>query len=116
MAEPTLYERLGGVYAISAVVDYFSDQLLDRDTLEAQNPYIKDCNEIRLDIACRASSSSGRFGSARLPADHSNTRAYPWAMLTSISSSPVQNSTTSPLCLPTRLIISTFLRAKRRKS
>jgi hemoglobin len=45
MAEPTLYERLGGVYAISAVVDYFSDQLLERDTLEAQNPYIKDWNE-----------------------------------------------------------------------
>jgi hemoglobin len=45
MAEPTLYERLGGVYAISAVVDYFSDQLLERDTLEGQNPYIKDWNE-----------------------------------------------------------------------
>jgi hemoglobin len=47
MAEPTLYERLGGVYAISAVVDYFSDQLLERDTLEAQNPYIKDWNETK---------------------------------------------------------------------
>lgn len=45
MAQPTLYERLGGVYAISAVVDYFSDQLLERDTLEGQNPYIKDWNE-----------------------------------------------------------------------
>jgi hemoglobin len=47
MAEPTLYERLGGVYAISAVVDYFSDQLLERDTLEAQNPHIKDWNETK---------------------------------------------------------------------
>jgi len=45
MAEPTLYERLGGVYAISAVMDYFSDQLLERDTIEGQNPYIKDWNE-----------------------------------------------------------------------
>jgi hemoglobin len=45
MAEPTLYERLGGVYAISAVVDYFSDQLLERDTIEGQNPHIKDWNE-----------------------------------------------------------------------
>jgi hypothetical protein len=28
MAEPTLYERLGGIFAIAAVVDHFSDQLL----------------------------------------------------------------------------------------
>ena len=28
MAEPTLYERVGGIYAIAAVVDHFSDQLL----------------------------------------------------------------------------------------
>jgi hypothetical protein len=26
MAEPTLYERLGGIFAIAAVVDNFSDQ------------------------------------------------------------------------------------------
>ena len=28
MAEPTLYERLGGIFAIAAVVDNFSDRLL----------------------------------------------------------------------------------------
>jgi hemoglobin len=28
VAEPTLYERLGGIFAIAAVVDHFSDQLL----------------------------------------------------------------------------------------
>jgi hemoglobin len=44
MAEPTLYERLGGVYAISAVVDYFSDQLVQRGTLKGTNPYIEDWN------------------------------------------------------------------------
>jgi hemoglobin len=42
MAEASLYERLGGVYAISAVVDEFSDQLVERDTLAATNPYIKE--------------------------------------------------------------------------
>ncbi len=31
MAEPTLYERVGGIYAISAVVDYFSDLLLKNE-------------------------------------------------------------------------------------
>ncbi len=45
MPEPTLYERLGGVYAISAVVDYFSDQLVERDTIETTNPYIKEWND-----------------------------------------------------------------------
>ena len=45
MPEPTLYERLGGVYAISAVVDYFSDQLVERDTIEGTNPYIKEWND-----------------------------------------------------------------------
>ena len=42
--EPSLYERLGGVYAISAVVDHFSDQLVQRHTLDASNPRIKDWN------------------------------------------------------------------------
>jgi hemoglobin len=37
MAEPTLYERLGGIFAIAAVVDNFSDRLL-------RNPKIADAN------------------------------------------------------------------------
>lgn len=45
MEEPSLYERLGGVYAISAVVDHFSDQLVEKGTIEEQNPQIKDWNE-----------------------------------------------------------------------
>ena len=42
MGEPSLYERLGGVYAISAVVDRFSDQLVEKGTIEEQNSKIKD--------------------------------------------------------------------------
>jgi hypothetical protein len=45
MGEPSLYERLGGVYAISAVVDTFSDQLVEKGTIEEQNSNIKDWNE-----------------------------------------------------------------------
>ena len=45
MGEPSLYERLGGVYAISAVVDSFSDQLVEKGSIEEQNPNIKDWNE-----------------------------------------------------------------------
>jgi hemoglobin len=37
MAEPTLYERLGGIFTIAAVVDNFSDRLL-------RNPKIVDAN------------------------------------------------------------------------
>ena len=33
MAEPSLYERLGGVFAIAAVVDHFSDAVV-------QNPIV----------------------------------------------------------------------------
>lgn len=47
MGQPSLYERVGGVYAISAVVDYFSDQLVEKGTIEAQNPNIRDWNENR---------------------------------------------------------------------
>jgi hemoglobin len=45
MGEQSLYNRLGGVYAISAVVDYFSDQLVERGTIEEQNANIKNWNE-----------------------------------------------------------------------
>lgn len=37
--EPSLYQRLGGVYAIATVVDEFIDRLLVNDTLNA-NPAI----------------------------------------------------------------------------
>jgi hemoglobin len=45
MEEPSLYERLGGAYAISAVVDHFSDQLVEKGTVEEENPQIKEWNE-----------------------------------------------------------------------
>jgi hemoglobin len=45
MEEPSLYERLGGAYAISAVVDHFSDQLVEKGTIEDENSQIKEWNE-----------------------------------------------------------------------
>lgn len=38
MPEKSLYERLGGVYAIAAVVDHFSDQLLKDPRWLMQTP------------------------------------------------------------------------------
>lgn len=43
-AQKSLYERLGGVYAISAVVDDFIERLLANDMLNA-NPAIRNARE-----------------------------------------------------------------------
>lgn len=41
MTEQSLYERLGGVYAIAAVVDRFSDQILENPMIVNSNPELK---------------------------------------------------------------------------
>ena len=38
MAEPTLYERLGGIFAIAAVIDSFSDRLLKTRRSSTRTP------------------------------------------------------------------------------
>lgn len=38
MGDASLYERLGGIYAISAVVDHFSDALINNKKILAANP------------------------------------------------------------------------------
>jgi hemoglobin len=47
MAEQSLYERLGGVYAIAAVVDYFSDQLLKDPKVVNANPELKEWHTVK---------------------------------------------------------------------
>ena len=42
MAEKSLYERLGGAYAIAAVVDRFSDQLLKNPKIVNANSQLKE--------------------------------------------------------------------------
>ena len=44
MAEPSLYDRLGGSFAIAAVVDHFSDALIDNPAVGRQspNPHLRD--------------------------------------------------------------------------
>lgn len=46
MTEQSLYERLGGVYAISAVVDHFSDQLLKNPKVVNANPALKEWHTV----------------------------------------------------------------------
>jgi len=50
MAEKTLYERLGGVFAIAAVVDYFSDEVV-KDPIAGQkskNPDLREWHTMQL--------------------------------------------------------------------
>lgn len=42
MTDQSLYERLGGVYAIAAVVDRFSDELLKNPKIVNANPQLKE--------------------------------------------------------------------------
>ena len=42
MTEKSLYERLGGAYAIAAVVDRFSDQLLKNPKIVNSNPELQE--------------------------------------------------------------------------
>jgi hemoglobin len=44
VSEPTLYERLGGVFAIAAVVDHFSDAVVQNPIVgqKSENPQLRE--------------------------------------------------------------------------
>ena len=44
MAEPSLYERLGGVFAIAAVIDHFSDAIVKNPIVgqQSENPALRE--------------------------------------------------------------------------
>jgi hemoglobin len=51
MAEPSLYERLGGVFAIAAVVDHFSDAVVKNPMVGqgSKNPELREWHTSKLD-------------------------------------------------------------------
>ncbi len=49
MTEPSLYERLGGIFAIAAVVDRFSDAIITNPKLNV-NPALKAWNETEASV------------------------------------------------------------------
>ena len=51
MSEPTLYDRLGGIFAIAAVVDHFSDALVKNPIVgqQSDNPALKQWHTDQLD-------------------------------------------------------------------
>jgi hemoglobin len=50
MAEPSLYDRLGGVFAIAAVVDHFSDALIQNPIVgqPSKNPELREWHTDKL--------------------------------------------------------------------
>ena len=50
MAEPSLYERLGGVFAIAAVIDHFSDAVVQNSLVgqASENPQLRECHTNQL--------------------------------------------------------------------
>jgi hemoglobin len=46
MGEPTLYERLGGIFAIAAVIDSFSDRLLKNPKIVNANPELHEWHTV----------------------------------------------------------------------
>jgi hemoglobin len=51
MAEPSLYERLGGVFAIAAVIDHFSDAVVKNPIVGqgSKNPELREWHTNALD-------------------------------------------------------------------
>jgi hemoglobin len=64
--EKSLYERLGGVFAIAAVIDHFSDALIENPIVgkTSKNPALREWRTKNL-IGCRVSSSCEPCGYAR---------------------------------------------------
>ena len=50
MAEPALYERLGGAFAIAAVIDHFSDAVVQNSLVgkDSANPALREWHTSRL--------------------------------------------------------------------
>ena len=50
MADQSLYERLGGVFAIAAVIDYFSDEVVKNEVAGqgSQNPELREWHTQKL--------------------------------------------------------------------
>jgi hemoglobin len=51
MAEPSLYDRLGGVFAIAAVIDHFSDAIVENPIVgqASKNPELREWHTNQLD-------------------------------------------------------------------
>ena len=68
MTEPTLYDRLGGVFAIAAVVDHFSDAVVQNPIVgqKSENPDLREWHTNNLGRLPGAASGQVVYGDVRV--------------------------------------------------
>lgn len=80
--KPSLYERLGGVYAIAAVVDEFIDRIMVDATLNA-NPLVDEAHHrvpkagfkyLVTEMVCEATGGPQRYTGRNMPDSHRHLR------------------------------------------
>ena len=92
MTESSLYERLGGAFAIAAVVDHFSEAVVRNPIVgqTSENPALREWHTtIWADF--QASNSCAPCGSATLPVDPSNMQPRNRAVLLLGWKKPIAN-------------------------
>ena len=82
---PSLYERLGGVYAIAAVVDVFIDRIMVDPTLNA-NPLVDEAHHrvpkagfkyLVTEMVCMATGGPQRYTGKSMAASHAHLKITP---------------------------------------
>ena len=124
MPEPSLYERLGGVFAIAAVVDHFSDAVVQNPIVgqASKNPELREWHTDQLDRlpglkfmrtlwVCNVAGGPFTFAATRPGSTPSG-----WKRPIATCTSPPRSSMKSQRSWDARSIISGSLRAKRMKS
>ena len=124
MAEPSLYERLGGVFAIAAVVDHFSDAVVQNPIVgqASKNPELREWHTNQLDRlpglkfmrtlwVCNVAGGPFSFTATRPEAPPSG-----WKRPIATSTSPPRSSMRSRPSWDARSITSGSLRVRRMKS
>jgi hypothetical protein len=123
-SEKSLYERLGGVFAIAAVVDHFSDAVVKNPVVgqKSRNRQLREWHTKNLK-RLPGSSSCARYGSATFRVGPSSSRPPSPARRhsalrrpTAISGSPRQNSMRSQPNLDGRWTSARSRNARRPKS
>jgi hemoglobin len=85
MAEESLYERLGGVYAIAAVVDDFIDRVMSDPRLNA-NPAVDDAHHkvppagfkyLVTEMVCHATGGPQRYSGKTMEESHRHLKITP---------------------------------------
>jgi hypothetical protein len=124
MAEPSLYERLGGVFAIAAVIDHFSDAVVQNAIVgqASKNPDLREWHTNQLDRlpglkfmrtlwVCNVAGGPLSFAATK-------PGSTPLGLEEAVASStsPRRSSTRSRLSWDAHSIISGSLSARRMKS